>query len=282
VAKQQASVSDRSIGLELQRLRRERKISCQAVGDALGMSKSTISRLENGGRPARIEEVASILTVLGVVGVQREDTLDLARRQSKPELVESRTSTEQSRNYINFESKAVQITNFELALIPGLGQTAEYAHATLSALRVGDTDEDIEAWVALRMSRQAILTRKRPPGFHWILTEDTLRRPTGGPRVMARQVRHLLDLTESPHVTITVIPSKVAEHPGLLGQFVLLDFASDPSIVYVEDRTTGLFLDDEHKVHLYRLTVEKLTSIALDAQASARLMRSIVRDLERE
>jgi hypothetical protein len=197
-------------------------------------------------------------------------------------LVESTTSTEQSRNYRNFELKATRITDFELALIPGLAQTAEYAHTTLSALRVGDSDEDIEAWVGLRISRQAILTRRQPPELRWILTELSLRQPIGGAKTMSRQVDHLVELAERRNVTINVVPTTVVAHPGLDGQFMIMDFASDPTIVYVEDRTTGLFLDDQDKVARYRLTVEKLTDVALDAEASVRLLKSIAIDLGRE
>ena len=282
MADQQPSVNARSLGLELQRLRKERGIMAEAVADALGVSPSTISRMENGTRPLTSEEVASICTVLRVKGVQRAELIDVARRQSGSGLMESHTSDEQSRSYLNFESTAAKITNFELALVPGLAQTAEYAHAILSALRVGDSDRNIEAWVGQRMSRQAILTRKQSPAFHWILTEEALRRTVGGPRVMARQLRHLIDLTENPSITINVVPAKVAAHPGLTGQFTILEFAGDRTIVFVEDRTTGIFLDDETKVGLYMLTVEKLTDIALDERASKRLMQSIVRDLERE
>jgi transcriptional regulator with XRE-family HTH domain len=275
-------VNARSLGLELQRLRKERNIMAEDVADALGVSPSTFSRMENGTRVLTSEEVASICTVLRVKGVQRAELIDLARRQSGSGFMESHTTDEQSRSYLNFESTATKITNFELALVPGLAQTAEYAHAILSALRVGDSDENIEAWVGQRMSRQAILTRKLSPAFHWILTEEALRRPVGGPRVLARQIRHLVDLTENPNVSLNVVAAKVAAHPGLMGQFVVMEFASDPTIVFVEDRTTGIFLDDEAKVAPYMLTVEKLTDIALDERASKRLMQSIVRDVERE
>ncbi|MGQ0841501.1 Scr1 family TA system antitoxin-like transcriptional regulator [Actinokineospora sp.] len=78
------------------------------------------------------------------------------------------------------------------------------------------------------------------------------------------------------------MPATVVEHPGLHGQFLIMDFATDPTVVHVEDRTTGLFLDDEDKVALYRLTAEKLADLALDEQASVRLLRSIASDLERE
>jgi transcriptional regulator with XRE-family HTH domain len=276
------SINTRGIGLELQRLRKERKLSCAQVGDALGVSASTISRTETGKKEATSELVASILTVLGVKGVEREQLIDQARRQGEPGLVESTTSTEQSRNYRNFELKATRITDFELALVPGLAQTAEYAHAILSALRVGDSDEDIEAWLGLRISRQAILARRQPPELHLILTEWSLRQPIGGAKTMSRQVGHLVELAERRNITINIIPIGVVAHAGLTGQFVILDFASDPAIVHVEDRTTGLFLDDQDKVARYRLTVEKLTDVALDAEASVRLLKSIAIDLGRE
>ena len=282
MARQQSGVNTRGLGLELQRLRKElTKLSVAAVGEALGTSGSTISRIETGKREPTSEEVASILTVLGVKGVERERMIDQARRQTESGLVENTTSTEQSRNFLNFEQRATGITDFELMLVPGLAQTTDYAHAVLSTLRVNDTEADTEAWVGQRMRRQAILTRRTPPALHWILTELGLRQPIGGSKVMARQIRHLIELAERPNITINMIPAKVVEHPGLLGQFLIMDFAADSTVVYVEAKTTGLFLDDEDKVELYRLTVKKLTDLALDEQASVRLLRSIASDLER-
>lgn len=282
MAKQQSGVSTRGIGLELQRLRKDRGLSVKEVGEQLGVSASTISRIETGKREPTSEEVASILTVLKVVGVGREQLIDRARRQDQPDMMESSTSTEQGRNFLNFEQKATSVVDFELMLVPGLGQTADYAHAALSALRVQDREEDLEPWVGLRMRRQAILTRRDPPQLHFILTELGLRQPLGGPKVMSKQIRHLIDLAERPNVTINVLPAKVAAHPGLLGQFIIMEFAADPTVVYVEDKTTGLFLDDPDKVAIYKLTAEKLTDLALDEQGSLRLLQSIVRDLDRE
>lgn len=282
MAKQQSGVNTRGIGLELQRLRKDRGLSVAAVGERMGVSASTISRIETGKREPTSEEVASILTVLKIFGVEREKLIDRARRQDQPDMVESTTSTEQSRNFLNFEQKATKITEFQLMLVPGLAQTADYAHAVLSALRVGDREEDIEPWVGLRMRRQAILARRQPPTLHWILAEVGLRQPIGGRKVMARQIRQLIDLAERPEITIQMLQTEVVEHPGLLGQFHIMEFASDPTVVYVEDRTTGLFLDDPDKVALYKLTAETLTDRALDAPASVRLLKSIVRDLDRE
>lgn len=280
--KPQSGVGTRGIGLELQRLRKDRGLTLEDVGDAIGVSASTISRIENGSREATSEEVASVLTVLKVVGVEREKLIDSARRQDQSDLMESTTSTEQSRNFLNFEQRATGIVDFGLMLVPGLGQTADYAHAALSALRVRDRDEDLEPWVGLRMRRKAILTRPKPPELHWILTELALRQPIGGPKVMSKQIRHLIDLAERPNMTINVLPATIAAHPGLAGSFIIMEFADDPTVVHVEDKTTGLFLDDPDKVAIYKLTAEKLTELALDEQGSLRLLQSIVSDLDRE
>lgn len=280
--KQQSGVNTRGIGLELQRLRKDRGLTLEQVGEGVDLSASTLSRIENGAREATSEEVASILTVLKVVGVEREKLIDSARRQGEPDMMESTTSTEQSRNFLNFEQRATSIVAFGLMLVPGLGQTADYAHAALSALRVQDSEEDLEPWVGLRMRRQAILTRRNPPRLHWILTELGLRQPIGGPKVMSKQIRHLIDLAERPNITINVLPADKAAHPGLLGQFIIMDFAEEPTVVHVEDKTTGLFLDDPDKVAIYKLTAEKLADLALDEHGSLRLLQSIARDLDRE
>jgi hypothetical protein len=65
-----------------------------------------------------------------------------------------------------------------------------------------------------------------------------------------------------------------------MGQFVLLEFLSHPTVVFVEAMTTGLFLDDPDEVARYRLVAEKLTAVALDKAGSVELLRSIARDLD--
>jgi transcriptional regulator with XRE-family HTH domain len=282
MAKQRSGVTTRGIGFELERHRKAAGLNLQEVGEGLGVSASTISRLENGKREPTSEEVASILAILGVTGVERDRLIDQARGGPGTGLVESNNPTVQSRTYLNFETRATVITDFELMLVPGLAQTAEYAYAVISAIQVDEDDPDIEVRVARRMARQAILARRKPPQLNLIITEAALRLPIGGPKIMARQIRHLVDLADRSNVSVQVIPAKVVGHAGLLGQFVILEFANDPTLVHVEDRTTGLFLDDPDKVALYRLTVEKLADVALDEQGSVRLMASIARDLDRE
>ncbi|HVV22125.1 MAG TPA: helix-turn-helix transcriptional regulator [Pseudonocardiaceae bacterium] len=274
------SVNTRGIGLELQRLRRARKLSCREVGAAIGLSASTISRIETGRRQPTADEVVAVLAALGVTGVTREHLVDLAHRQAETDSLAGTLSSEQSRTYRNFEVRAAKVTEFAPVLVPDLAQTPEYAYAVLSAVRPDAAEDDVEDQVGERMSRHAILTRRQPPALHWIVTESGLRQPIGGAKRMSEQVRRLAELAGRSNITVSVVPSGVAVHAGLLGQFVVLDFAAEPTVVHVADLTTGLFLDDPDKVAAYRLAARRLTEVALDAEESARLLDSIARDLD--
>ncbi|MBY8852765.1 helix-turn-helix transcriptional regulator, partial [Saccharothrix sp. MB29] len=74
-----AGVTTRGIGFELERLRTKAQLTLQDVGKGLGVSASTISRLENGKRQPTPEEVSAMLTVIGVIGPERNRLLDRAR-----------------------------------------------------------------------------------------------------------------------------------------------------------------------------------------------------------
>ena len=57
------------------------------------------------------------------------------------------------------------------------------------------------------MKRQAILKRSKPPTLWAILDEAVLRRPVGGPQVMAAQLRRLAEDARKPDIVLQVVPS---------------------------------------------------------------------------
>ncbi|BCJ59058.1 hypothetical protein C1I93_08075 [Micromonospora endophytica] len=102
--------------------------------------------------------------------------------------------------------------------------------------------------MAARLGRQAILSRP-----HALIDEAVLRRALGGPAVMARQLRHLVDAAERPNVTLRVVPLTVGAHTGLDGSFALLDGEAD-----------------------------RLAAVALSPAESVRLVARIATEHERE
>src|SRR5918997_5761998 len=157
------------------------------------------------------------------------------------------------RSLIDFEAKATRVQNYEALVVPGLLQTAEYARALIQGVAPTVSEAELNNLVAARMARQTVLTRASAPQFFAVIDEGALRRPVGEPGVMHRQLQHLLGVSEQPHVTLRVVPMAAGAYAGLRGPFVILEFAEEPALVYLENHATVLFLEEEADLAAYRL-----------------------------
>jgi hypothetical protein len=225
--------------------------------------------------------VSALLAAMSVTGADRDRIMRMARGYRDQGWWEDNSDqlTDQARTYLKFERRATRIVDVEPMLVPGLLQTPDYYRALLIAL--GWPEDEIEDRIALRLGRQAILSRPQPPDFVFIVSELMLRQPLGGPDVMARQVRRLAEAAERPRVSIQVIPTRVCAHPALRGPFVVLEFADEPTVVVVEGRLSAMFPENPKEIEAYRLDAERLTKLALDTRDSLDLLQSIALDLER-
>src|SRR5262249_128389 len=136
------------------------------------------------------------------------------------------------------EAEAPSLRTFQLVLVPGLLQTPEYARAVLST-RGGAAADDVDQAVTARLERQAILDRDDPPLLWVLIDEGALRRPVSGRDVMQAQVEHLGEMAGGRNGVIQRMPAEVGAHQGLVGAFVIADFAAAPSIVYLETIRAG-------------------------------------------
>ena len=180
------------------------------------------------------------------------------------------------RPFVQHEAEASSLRWYELSLVPGLLQTADYARAVLST-RVGATEDEIDQAVSGRMERQAILHRDDPPLLWAVVDEAVVRRPVGGSDVMHAQVEHLAEMAERTNVVVQVIPHSTGAHEGLAGAFVIADFANAPSIVYLETALTGLVVERPEDVSAVTLRYETLKNEALPRAASLELLREVAK-----
>jgi transcriptional regulator with XRE-family HTH domain len=281
-ARYHGGVGERGLGMELRVLRKNSGISLEKLGEVLGWSANTISRLERGLRPDTMaEEVSALLAAMGVTGSERERIMRMARGYREQGWWEDNSDqlTDQARTYLKFERRATRIIDVEPLLVPGLLQTPDYYRALLSALDI--PDDEAETRISRRLGRQALLSRPQPPDLIFVVTELMLRQPLGGHAVMARQVRRIRDEAERPHMSVRLLPASMVAHPALHGAFVMLEFADEPAVVYVEGRMSGLFPENPKEIGFYKLATDRLTSMALDEQRSIDLLHSIAKDLER-
>jgi diadenosine tetraphosphate (Ap4A) HIT family hydrolase len=183
--------------------------------------------------------------------------------------------------YIGLESAATAVKNFELAVIPGLLQTEEYARAIISAQRVSDHAEEIERRVRVRIARQDCLTEDPSLQLWTILDEGALRRQMGGREVMKAQLEHLVARAKLSNVTIQVLPFTEGNHPGTLGSIAILEFPEEvhSPVAYIETYAGDVYLEKEDDLRRVTLTYTHVHAAALSATRSTELIAAIAREL---
>jgi transcriptional regulator with XRE-family HTH domain len=278
------TVRRRRLALELRRLREAARLTCEEVADHLECSASKISRVETGRVSASPRDVRDMLDLYGAPAVQRESLVQLARdsRQKGWWHAFSDTMHPQFATYVGLESAACQIRIYEVSLIPELLQTEDYARAVIRSGMMSRPGEDAERQVALRMARQPAITRDDDPPQVWaVLDEAVLRRQVGGPGVMQRQLEHLLAQAALPNVAIQVIPFGGGALPAMGRPFVILVFPErvDTDVVYLEDLTSALYLEDVAEVDRYNVFFNHLRATALSFDDSSLLITSVLKEM---
>ena len=277
------TVRRRRLALELRRLREAARLTCEEVADHLECSASKISRVETGRVSVSPRDVRDMLDLYGVPAAQRESLVQLARdsRQKGWWHAFSDTMPPQFATYVGLESAACQIRIYELSLIPELLQTEDYARAVIRSGVMNSPREDVERQVALRMARQPAITRDNPPRIWAVLDEAALRRQVGGAGVMQLQLEHLLARAALPNVAIQVIPFGGGAHPAIGRPFIILVFPerADTDVVYLEDLTSALYLEDVADVDRYNVFFNHLRATALSLDDSSLLITSILKEM---
>jgi hypothetical protein len=269
------STARRELGNELRRLRGDRRAA--DVATALGWSESKLSRIETAHTGISEADLDRLLTSYGVrsYGVRVEDRgrlRDLARngrvrawwtpyRSSVPDPYDE---------YLALEAEAVLISEWEAQVVPGLLQTDEYARAVIEVGADVNCTGTIQRRLALRMARQAVLTRDPPPTLQVVLDEAVLHRVVGGPDVLHRQLGRLTEASRQPGVELLILPFSAGAHAGQTESFMVLEFESGTRapVVHIEGLTGGLFRVTPDEVEVYRDALDDLRERALSAEES--------------
>jgi transcriptional regulator with XRE-family HTH domain len=277
------TVRRRRLAAVLRRLREELGLTIEHVARELEMHPTTLSRIETGRRGILPRDLKPILAVYGVAGERQEDLLTLARQarqrgwwQSYGDVLPGEYST-----LIGLEAEASEIRTYEHQLVPGLLQTEDYARAIIRVFRPSDPDEEIDRRVKVRMERQSRLSSDPALNLWVVLDEAVLRRTVSGSDVMRRQLQRLIDVADRPGITLQVLPFAAGEHPGMTSSFVILRFPepSDPDVVYLENFTSGLYVEEQEEIARYTLVCDHLGAMALSPRESARLIARVAAEL---
>src|SRR5207247_7772106 len=121
-----------------------------------------------------------------------------------------------------------------------------------------------------RVTSQRVLARDEPPQIAVVLDEAVLRRPVGGRGVMLGQLRHLLNLSGRPGITLRVLPFAAGSHPAMAGGFTIFRLPKPiaAEVVYLEHMTSDVFVESDADIRYYNLAFERLFSLALSEHES--------------
>ncbi|MDA3644697.1 helix-turn-helix domain-containing protein [Saccharopolyspora indica] len=270
----------RGLGAELRELRKGAGLTVRGLEERLSFSRSTISRIERGDRVPSAEDLGAMLAIYNVTGKRRKELLQMAKDADQPNWTEIGDPgvPRQLAALLEFEREATRISMVSLNRVPGLLQTRAYARAVLET---GGVDpENIENLVDVRMRRQEILRRPDPVDLLVFLDEAVLRRPVGGPEVMAAQLKQILSAMERENVLVQVLPFALGGHIGQDGSHVIYEFEKADPIVHLEHRRSSQFLDETADTKSFCELVDILRPKALSTSLSANLIRNYVDNVE--
>jgi transcriptional regulator with XRE-family HTH domain len=262
------TVRRRQLIAELKRLRESAGLTQEGVAGRLDWHHTKVFRIESGRTGPHPNDVRVMLDVFGVTDrVQREALVQLAKdgRQrgwwySYRDVLPGRYEF-----FIGLEEEAVSIRAFELAVVPGLLQTEDYARALAHSGPLEFDCQEIERRIEVRMTRQHVLDKSDRPQLWAILDESAIRRLVGGQAVMRAQLQRLVTMSEQGKTTIQVVPYNVGAHPGTAGSFMILGFADPGEIgmVYMETVGGNISVDKAEEVQHYVTAFDHLRAVAL-------------------
>ncbi|BCJ63989.1 helix-turn-helix domain-containing protein [Polymorphospora rubra] len=280
-----ATIGRRRLRSALRAAREGAGLTQEQVADAMDWSLSKVIRIEAGAVSVSTNDVKALLNHYRLTDAEQvAELVDLARI--------SRRRTWWSRyrdglpapylSYIGLEVEASSLLFFQSVGIPGLLQTDAYARAsTVASLRFAVEPFDLDIVDDVRARRRhEVLDRADPPSIEVVLDESVLHRQTGGVVCLRDQLRHLVDVGSTSHITIQVLPFQVPDY-AVRAPFIVVRFpgVGDTDVVFVGSPLSQDLTDTSDTVEPYVDAFRTLQAMSLDPAASLARIARIADDL---
>ncbi|MFD7153910.1 helix-turn-helix domain-containing protein [Kribbella sp. NPDC059898] len=264
-----ARKAQEALGQRLRELRKDAGLSGRDLAAATGWHFTRVSKIENG---VQGPTDADLRTWCAACSAEEKipDLIAQARAVESMYMEFKRRTRAGMKQLLQAGGDLFERTErfriYEHNVIPGLFQTAEYATELLTFwIDFLETRNDIEAAVAARMERQAILYRAAKT-FSVVLEEAAVRTQFGTPDTMAGQLDRLLSVMTLPNISFGVVPLMVQRRTvGSTGFWIF-----DDTLVSLETPTASIDVSQPQEIGLYERMFEQLRQPALygrDARA---------------
>jgi transcriptional regulator with XRE-family HTH domain len=270
------------------RLRERRETLGLPAAEVAAVAQCTpqfLSQVEKGKKIPAVEKLTAMMELLEFDSGERDELVELRTRatQRGPLAAYGGLFSAELLRFCGFEHGCESIHSLNHGLVPGLLQTAEYAHVVIQSGGARVRQAEVERRVQARLVRQQRLTGPDPLTLSVVMGETALRQQIGGRGVMARQLTHLVERAEElgPRLQIRVIPFTNTGHPALgTPSFHILGFASTrlPDLVWLDTVTGMQLIDDPISVHEHRLVHAAAGDVALDYVNSLAMIKAAAQE----
>ncbi|MFD4634142.1 helix-turn-helix domain-containing protein [Streptomyces sp. NPDC058284] len=253
-------------GNQLKRWRMKANVTREELGAASNYAPDTIKAMEQGVRmpTTRVLDVAD-----GMCGA--DGLLSAAK-----DYVQAEKFPPRAQDFMDREREAIAHWSYELALVPGLLQTAEYMRFLIGNRRPPLDEHTARERIAAREERQRLLTRRPLSSFGFVLYEAVLRCPFGGPDVQKGQLLRLLEAAELPNIELQVLPYDRAISTALIGPMVLLEAPDHERFAYSTGQSVSQLTTDPPVVSAHIERFSMIRAVALDPVESAQYIGRLV------
>ena len=270
------------LGTELRKLRERAGLTAREVAQLLEVDQAKVSHLEAGRvsvSEERIRRLAShcacddrpLVEALVMMATERVRGWWEEHRGVLP------------RGFLDLaeaEFHAESVRMVRIADIPGIMQTEAHARSLFGYTVPELSPDELEARVAHRVQRRAVLNRCPPPVLQAVIHEAALRMQVGGASTAREQLALLLELSELPTVEIRVIPFSSSSFAGPgCSMYYLTGPVPQLDTVHLDTPLKGVFLDAEAQLRRYRTLFHKIRAVSLAPRESRDLISRAAKDL---
>ncbi|HWM39503.1 MAG TPA: helix-turn-helix transcriptional regulator [Streptomyces sp.] len=255
-------------GAELRRLREQSGLSQDQLGERVFCSGTYIGQFESAVRRPQTD-VSKLFDEVLDSGKHLQRLCRLARQSKHPDYFADAAE---------LEKLATTISEYAPMLVPGLLQTEAYARGLTRATLPFAPEEEVEAHVSARLGRQRLLDDPTTPQLWVVVHETVLRVPTGGRKVVSKQLQHLAEMGRSHRVMLQVLTFSAAADAAMNSMASIMTFTDATTVAYSEGAHTGQLIDEPALVDRYERSYDLVRAAALSPKASLAMLESTAKD----
>ncbi|MFB6956445.1 helix-turn-helix domain-containing protein [Streptomyces sp. NPDC056309] len=280
--KREPTARQMRLAVELRRLREAAGISSREAASLLGVNSVQISQIESGVSGVSEQRLRRMTANYACTEEKFVDALAA--------MVTDRTEGwwEEYRGQLptpfldiaELEHHSTYRHDVEFLFIPGLLQTPEYARAAFSSRVPELPEEELELRVRHRMQRKVIIESPDPTPYEAVIHEAALRIRVSDRATSRAQLMRVLELSETDHTTVRVIPFDMDGFGGAWSPMMLAGGAVPKLDTAVRDAPHGTgFIDSEAQLGVFRTLFRRVEAVSLDPDRSRDFIHRLAKEL---